>query len=512
MSKTKMIAVFLFLSALAVVAAPSAYTQKEASAQSTTLEVPRVWNDSDLASYLVPFADPKASATLVPSSFYYSIHVRKLYKSYPVYAPGREPQGYMEWLKQQEPQLAFDPSKLKTTADWIKAGEAIFDAPISLRHFGQATLAEVQDMERYAKVGMPMTKDGTIPMYSFVIVEKGKVELGESSCATCHTRVLEDGTVIKGAQGNLPLNKLAAMDLRSRAANTKDAAMLKQQMSFGTRVAFSVPWLESDPHAMLDGMSFEESASYAESIPSGVATRGSAIFPPQIPDLIGVKDRRYLDHTGQERHRTIADLMRYAVLVSGGEVLFYRFGDFVPVGRLPEAKFLDRFSDEQLYALALYIYSLKPPPNPNKFDKLAQRGQQVFNREGCATCHTPPLYTNNKLTPVEGYKPPESHLKQVDVLNISVGTDPGLALQTRKATGFYKVPSLKGVWYRGPFEHNGSVATLEDWFDPRRLKDDYVPTGFRGFKAKTRAVRGHEFGLKISEADRKALIAFLKTL
>ena len=95
---------------------------------------------------------------------------------------------------------------------------------------------------------------------------------------------------------------------------------------------------------------------------------------------------------------------------------------------------------------------------------------------------------------------------------MSVGTDPNLALRTRRSTGYYKVPSLKGVWYRGPFEHNGSVATLEDWFDPRRLRDDYVPTGWKGYGAKTRAVKGHEFGLKLSSDDKRALIDFLKTL
>ena len=50
-------------------------------------------------------------------------------------------------------------------------------------------------------------------------------------------------------------------------------------------------------------------------------------------------------------------------------------------------------------------------------------------------------------------------------------------MKTRRGTGYYRVPSLKGVWYRGPFEHSGSVATLEDWFDENRLKPDYVPTG-----------------------------------
>ena len=92
----------------------------------------------------------------------------------------------------------------------------------------------------------------------------------------------------------------------------------------------------------------------------------------------------------------------------------------------------------------------------------------MFEREGCARCHTPPLYTSNKLTPVAGFTSPAGHAAKDDILNVSVGTDPNLALRTRRGTGFYKVPSLKGVWYRGPFEHNGSVATLEDWFDPRR--------------------------------------------
>jgi methyltransferase (TIGR00027 family) len=95
--------------------------------------------------------------------------------------------------------------------------------------------------------------------------------------------------------------------------------------------------------------------------------------------------------------------------------------------------------------------------------------------------------------------------------HLSIYLDPFLALKTRRATGYYKVPSLKGVWYRGPFEHHGSVMTLEDWLNPDRVRDDYVPTGYRGL-TKTRAVRGHEFGLKLNAGDKKALIAFLNTL
>jgi cytochrome c peroxidase len=58
-----------------------------------------------------------------------------------------------------------------------------------------------------------------------------------------------------------------------------------------------------------------------------------------------------------------------------------------------------------------------------------------------------------------------------DILPLSVGVDAGLALKTRKGTGLYKVPSLRGVWYRGPYLHDGSVASLEDMFDPKRLRD-----------------------------------------
>jgi hypothetical protein len=116
------------------------------------------------------------------------------------------------------------------------------------------------------------------------------------------------------------------------------------------------------------------------------------------------------------------------------------------------------------------------------------------------------------LTPASGFKvPPEDHGKY-RILDVSVGTDPFLATRTRRGTGYYKVPSLKGVWYRGPFEHNGSVATLEDWFDARRLRDDYVPTGYKGYGLTTRAVKGHEFGLRLTPQDKQSLIAFLATL
>jgi hypothetical protein len=273
--------------------------------------------------------------------------------------------------------------------------------------------------------------------------------------------------------------------------------------------------MSSDPCAQIEKLSKEDIASLHDDVPSGAMARHGA--SPQTPvksaDLIGIKDRKYLDATGLIRHRDAGDLMRYAALNQDGDFLA-RHRDFIPqeaIEKLPAdgANYqFGRYSDEQLYALALYLYSLKSPPNPNRFDSAAARGQKIFESEGCASCHTPPLYTNNGLTIAEGFEPPKDHFTRYDILPISVGTDSRLALATRRGTGYYKVPSLRGVWYRGPFEHSGSVSTLEEWFDPRRLRDDYAATGFR----RPRAVRGHRFGLNLSTEDRKALIAFLKTL
>ena len=69
-------------------------------------------------------------------------------------------------------------------------------------------------------------------------------------------------------------------------------------------------------------------------------------------------------------------------------------------------------------------------------------------------------------------------------------------MRTRKGTGYYKVPSLKGLWYRGVLQHAGAVSSLEEWLDPAR---------------QTR-VPGHPFGLTLTPDDRRALIAFLETL
>lgn len=482
------------------------YESADTPAPGVSPLIPRVWDDGEMAALQLPLVDSTASPKQISSDYYYRIPVRTIYKNYPVYAPGKEPAGYFEWLKQQEPASSFDTGALKSEADWIRAGELVFDSPVSYGDI--AHIADVRNPQWYEKLHVPATKDGTMPWFRYVIREKGKVELGTISCAMCHTRVMADGTVVKGAQGNFPFERAAALT----ANNFTVERLLGFERSF-----FDAPWIKPGPLDEIQKMSLGQLAEMHTAIPPGVVARHgtSPLFPAQVPDLIGIKDRKYLDHTGLQLNRSIADIMRYAALNQGADNLA-SYGGFIPAAKdfrtLPDPAKLLRNSDEQLYALALYIFSLEPPSNPNRYDRVASRGEKVFKWQGCAACHTPPLYTNNALVAVDGFEVPEDHRKRYDILWASIGTDPRLALQTRRGTGYYKVPSLKGVWYRGPFEHNGSIATLEDWFDVRRLRDDYIPTGFKGCGVLVRAVKGHPFGLDLSPTDRQAMISFLKTL
>ena len=232
--------------------------------------------------------------------------------------------------------------------------------------------------------------------------------------------------------------------------------------------------------------------------------RNQHLLSRRHTDLIGVKEGA-IWIARQSCNNAPGDLMRYAAINQGADQ-FSLYGKFRPREPLPGLSTQSRYSDAQLYALALYIYSLKPPPNPNADSQ--PRGRKVFS--GCESSYAATLHKQQSEPVADSTS--QRRLRKYAVMDNLFDTDPSLTLKTRRGTGFYKVPSLKGLWYRGPFEHNGSVATLEDWFDPRRIKANYVPTGFRGSGVKTRAVPGHEYGLQLNDEERKALIAFLKTL
>ena len=274
---------------------------------------------------------------------------------------------------------------------------------------------------------------------------------------------------------------------------------------------WSVPWAPDERIESRRNADDRELQALAAGDP-GVFNRphGSPFYATKIPDLHILRYSRYLDATGTHRLRGPEDAARYAAFITGADPM-----DFGPHRILTDAQRRVRFryADEVLYAIGIYLMSLEPAKNPNPAaaDMLA-RGEQVFRREGCVNCHVPPNYTSGKLTRAQGWEPPANHPNRDDIAAVSVGTDPGLALKTRKGTGLYKIPSLRGVWYRPRLLHDASVTSLEEMFDAARLSPDYEPKGWNPPGVTRRAVPGHTFGLSLNAEDRRALLAFLRSL
>jgi hypothetical protein len=72
-----------------------------AAGQTFGPDIPRAWDDGEVEAFQVPLAQRDRSPRFLNSREYYAMKVRPVYRTYPVYAPGREPAGYMEGLKQK---------------------------------------------------------------------------------------------------------------------------------------------------------------------------------------------------------------------------------------------------------------------------------------------------------------------------------------------------------------------------------------------------------------------------
>ena len=145
--------------------------------------------------------------------------------------------------------------KLVTEADWIKAGEMVFKAPVLFFPQGD----NVENTRTFiAKTGDLFDKNGISPFEVYVIRERGKLESGEASCAECHSRVMPDGTVIRGAQGNRPVDRVAFLGLADDAAKAADKEKFLTEARRAERRTFGAPWVRPDTSARLEQFSAAE--------------------------------------------------------------------------------------------------------------------------------------------------------------------------------------------------------------------------------------------------------------
>jgi mono/diheme cytochrome c family protein len=475
---------------------------------SAQTKAPKIWDDKALEDWATPIAALGVRPGHYTAAEYYRVPAENL-KSYPVYRPDREPSGYWEWLRQQKPQPLVDAAKLRTPVDWIKAGEIAFrfmDEP-TIRTSDRELIQAMRDPKKYE--GVWTQADGSLQIARWVVTDTG-VQLSIAVCAGCHGRALADGTIQWGApSGVYPGNmRVSPIQVRKVPGDFKLPGD-SDEVSFWRQ--FTVPWAPDD---RIEKIRYDPEALKLIQGSSGPHTaarnHGSPFYATKVPDLHVLHYGRYIDATATHRVRGPEDVARYAAFVTGVDPMQFGSYKILP----PEQRrFRFRYADEVLYAIGVYIMSLEPPKNPAPAPAdLIARGQKTFERESCVNCHVPPNYTSGKLTLAEGFTPRAEHPNRGDIFDVCVGTDPGLAMKTRKGTGFYKIPSLRGVWYRPVLLHDGSVASLEEMFDPDRLKPDHVLGGWKGPGVTKRAIPGHLFGLELNDEDKQALLAFLRSL
>jgi hypothetical protein len=475
---------------------------------------PKIWDDTALADWATPIAALKQRPAHYTAAEYYAVPADNL-RTYPVYLPDKEPPGYWASLQKKKPEPLVDVSKIRTKYDWIEAGARAFrelDNPFS-RTDDPALIAAIRDPNTFAGIGG--LADGTVLDQRWVVTERG-VMLTQWECAACHAKMAPDRTIAYGEPlserpaGAAPagverfLVRLLAL-AAERQYGTADPVALFPRM-------FSVPWAPDETARLQRFLTNAQAAASVGFNPHGVIPRinGSPFYGTRVPDLHLLRYSKYLDATATHRLRGPEDIARYAALINSADPVDFGTHRFLSDS---QRRVRYRFADEVLYAIGVYLVSLEPPENPSPPPvDLVARGRAIFRREKCASCHPAPAYTTGELTPAAGFDPPLDHPNFADVRDRSVGTDPGLALKTRKGTGFYKIPSLRGLWYRPRLLHDASIVSLEELFDAARLSPDYERRGWSAPGAINGATPGLEFLTKLTPEEKTALIAFLRSL
>ncbi|HEV2896746.1 MAG TPA: cytochrome c peroxidase [Pseudaminobacter sp.] len=252
--------------------------------------------------------------------------------------------------------------------------------------------------------------------------------------------------------------------------------------------------------------------AYAHFIGKEFAGRYERIFGP-LPDLSGLpknagplgteaEKAAWNGMSGEQRasiDRVFANLGKAIAAFERSIVheptRFDRFADSVAAGREPKGE--AAFSDEEIQGLKLFI-----------------------GKANCVTCHNGPRLTDDHFhnSGVPAVKElPEDRGRETAVAQVAA--DPFNCLGAFRDGGeeacgelrfmvksgdtpkrAYKTPSLRGAATRPPYMHSGQIATLEDVVEHYNTAPP-SPWGTSEM---------HPLGL--SERERSALIAFLKTL
>lgn len=170
-----------------------------------------------------------------------------------------------------------------------------------------------------------------------------------------------------------------------------------------------------------------------------------------------------------------------------------------------------------MIALASYVRSLSP--FNSRFDKYMRGEKEQMNAEEikgfnifmgkakCGTCHFMPVFN--------GTAPPMFINTEAEVLGVpmkpnsqSIDTDSGRYIHNKmdELKFSFKTPTVRNIADTAPYMHNGAYQTLE------QIMEFYDEGGGAGLNIELENQTLSPDKLNLSEAEQKAVIAFLGTL
>ena len=370
-----------------------------------------------------------------------------------------------------------------------------------------------------AGLGASLEKSATPQQY--IVDDAGNWTM---TCLACHQGKVA-GRVIPGAPNSL----FALQTLTEEVRETK--IRLKQKLTRMDIGSLFMPLGTSNgtTNAVMFGVAL-------------MATRDPDlnVLPPATPPkmthhdhdapawwLFHRKQMLYSDAFVPKSHRS---LMQFMLVKTNGPEKFRQW----------ESDFRD------IYA---WLDSLRAPAYPFEIDRpLAAQGEQVFQKH-CAECHG--TYGKDsqypgRVVPIDQVGTDRLRLDSLATEYRSAYGNSWFAAQDSRPTelnpGGYAAPPLDGVWASAPYFHNGSVPTLwhvlhpgrrpsvwqrsEDGYDRQRVglevtEFEILPSTVTTAKARRtffdtrvfgKSAAGHLFPNDLDEAEKRAVLEYLKTL